>query len=472
MGIAPSLPASPDASSSWPGLPGSAPVREIQRRRSPAWRLAPRAWPIPRPPDTGADDDSACAVARAAAWGPSSRTSRVGHGGIESQIADGDVAELSIHGIPLRRRRRGVGHTRPQEPVIVRRIHHDRIPRGLDMPGDAGLLMEDLIVRAGFLHAHRGAHIVDRHGVARRRNRDQRVGRHLSEPHPFVAIGRALAHWRERLVREPINGSLMRRPMETDIGHGACPFFQPGIQRVPRPEAPAGQGVALHIFDAALHFALGLGAIRSTRARRKAVGPRKIFKHRLPEYVPLTPPEDQRPRIIVETLQGHAAEVPKRAFMTVTQHVQPLMGIRAAPQAPTVAEREDEEMDHFTALADPDVRLAKIDLALLPWRGLKPHGRECLPVPAIPQRLNRPLHLLIATRESQTLYFTMQHHAVPADLRSTLHQKWPKRIELPTACPRLPRLPGAQVAPPFDGVAIDAQLARNRFHPVPALHTR
>src|SRR5947199_755811 len=67
---------------------------------------------------------------------------------------------------------------------------------------------------------------------------------------------------RRRLVApEARDRRLARRAVDADVGHLARPPGQVRLQRRPAREAPAGDGVALDVADAALVLALGPGAI-------------------------------------------------------------------------------------------------------------------------------------------------------------------------------------------------------------------
>ena len=88
-------------------------------------------------------------------------------------------------------------------------------------------------------------------------------------------------------------------------------------------------------------------------------------------------PEHQRAGIVIQTGERHAAEMAEGAFMAVEQRTQPLVRTGLDPQPPRIAQRQDEQMDARTVLADPDAELAEVHLGLLARARLIPHGRDC-----------------------------------------------------------------------------------------------
>ena len=156
-------------------------------------------------------------------------------------------------------------------------------------------------------------------------------------------------------------------------------------------------------------------------------------------------------------------------FMPIEQRTEPFMRIGRRPQAPGVPEGEHKDVDDFQPLANPEAGLAKIHLGLLAGVRLKPHRRHGRPRPIGPERLNRPLHLLIGPRESQRLQFPMEHPAVPIHFRAAALQKAPIGIDLTGAVSRWAGTPAPQPLPPLHGIAGHTELPRNGFDRLAAL---
>ena len=76
-------------------------------------------------------------------------------------------------------------------------------------------------------------------------------------------------------------------------------------------------------------------------------------------------------------------------------------------------------------VGDPDPQLAEVDLRLLAGARLEAHGRPRRPPPRRPQRLQRPLHLLIPAGEALRPQLAQQHHPIPAHLRAAPLQERP-----------------------------------------------
>lgn len=327
-------------------------------------------------------------------------TAWFGHSGIQGQISDHDLAEVAIPEIPLGRPGRGGGFPHAQQPAIVRPIQHHRMACALGMPRDADPTREDLIVVTGFLHVDGRPDILHGDGIARGRDGDERIGWDSPQAHPFVVIGGPPTQGRECLPSEPLKRPLMSRPMDSLIGHRHRPLLQPGVQGLPGGKAAASQGIALHICHAAFDFALRLRPIRLTGSRREAIAPRKILPDWMPEHAALAPTHDERPRVIVQTLQRHAAKMLEGPLMPIEQRTEPFMRIGRRPQSAGVPEREHKDVEDFQPVANPEAGLAKVHLGLLARVRLKPHRRHGRPRSIEPKRLNRPLHLLIGPRKS------------------------------------------------------------------------
>lgn len=90
-----------------------------------------------------------------------------------------------------------------------------------------------------------------------------------------VAMRREWGRAVQRLERaglvapEAIPGRFAGRAVNADIGDVAGPGFEMGFQRRPAREASAGDGVALHVADAALVLPLRAGPIRAQARIRK-----------------------------------------------------------------------------------------------------------------------------------------------------------------------------------------------------------
>ena len=120
-------------------------------------------------------------------------------------------------------------------------------------------------------------------------------------------------------------------------------------------EAPARQRIAFYVLHAALDLAFGARPIRLAGARGEAVVAGEVLEQRMPQHLVLAAAQHQGARIIVQAVQGHAAEKAKCALVAVEQGRQPLVAISAREQPARIAQREHEQMDRFRLLADPDL---------------------------------------------------------------------------------------------------------------------
>ena len=107
--------------------------------------------------------------------------------------------------------------------------------------------------------------------------------------------------------------------MEAQVGHLAVPACEPAVELLPGGEAPARQGVALDILDAALDLALGAGAVGLAGVWGEAVIVREVLKQWMPYHPVLTAAQHQGARVIVEAAERYAAKVAKGTLMAVEQ---------------------------------------------------------------------------------------------------------------------------------------------------------
>ena len=367
-----------------------------------------------------------------------------------------------------RRSRRRPRRIRAEQTGVVRPVHHHRVAPGLRMPRDRLRAGEDLVVGRGLLDAHGPAHIADRHGVAAGGDRHQGVGRHDARLHARVAVRGPLAEGRQPLRREAIERPRVRRPVDPGVGHGAAPRLEPGVDLFPRREAPPGQGVALDVLHPALDLPLGLRPIGLAGARREAVVAREVLEDRVPADGARRPAEDLCPRIVIQTREGHAAEVAKGPLVAVEEHREPLVRIAIRETAARVAEGEHEEVDGLRPLADPHPQLPEVDLRLLAGAGLEADGRDGRPAALVPPRLHVPLDLEVAAAEAERHELPVQDGGIPADLRPAPRDELAKRLELLASPPAL-RAPAPQVPPALHGLLVHAQLAGDPLHPLAPL---
>src|SRR5207247_10613417 len=92
-------------------------------------------------------------------------------------------------------------------------------------------------------------------------------------------------------------------------------------------------------------------------AWREAVVAGEALEDRVPDDGARRPTEDLRPRIVVQTLEGHAAEVPKGPLVAVEEHGEPLVRIAIREAPARVPKREDEQVEGLQPLADPHPKL-------------------------------------------------------------------------------------------------------------------
>src|SRR5207253_1450856 len=225
-----------------------------------------------------------------------------------------------------------------------------------------------------------------------------------------------LAEGRQPLRREAVDRPRVRRPVDPGVGHGEAPRLE---DRVP-----------------------------ADGARR--------------------PAEDLCPRIVIQTREGHAAEVAKGPLVAVEEHREPLVRIAIRETAARVAEGEHEEVDGLRPLADPHPQLPEVDLRLLAGAGLEADGRDGRPAALVPPRLHVPLHLEVAAAEAERPELPVQDRGIPADLRAAPRDELAKRLELLASPPAL-RAPAPQVPPALHGLLVHAQLAGDPLHPLAPL---
>lgn len=189
------------------------------------------------------------------------------------------------------------------------------------MVGDPGRAGKDLVVGGRLVDLDHGAHILHGHGIARRRDGDERIGGHASLPAALVTVGGPSAERGEGLPREALAGPLVRGAVHALVGDGDAPLLQPGVQRRPRGKLATRQGVAFDILHPRLDLALRLRPVGLTRPRSEPVGAGEVLEDGMPEDATLATPEHLGAGIVVETGQRDAAEVVEGALVAIEQHV-------------------------------------------------------------------------------------------------------------------------------------------------------
>ena len=114
-------------------------------------------------------------------------------------------------------------------------------------------------------------------------------------------------------------------------------------------ERAAVDEIVAQVADGPLDFALGLRAIRATRARREAPVMREAEKLEIAHERAALQPQvarDHRLHLIEEQLLRDAAERAKRLLEPVDQRPHVLARIEPAPQQPRVAEHDEQGVAH------------------------------------------------------------------------------------------------------------------------------
>ena len=315
--------------------------------------------------------------------------------------------------------------------------------------------------------ADRGADQRPRHAVV--------VGVHV---HAAVVLHppRQLAHLPERrpagqrpqrrrlVALEARDRRLARGAVHARVGHLAHPPGQVRLQRRPAREAPAGDGVALDVADAALVLALGAGAVGRAGHRPHAPVAGEGVQALVERHLARRPVVvlDERPGVVQQQLARHAAEVAEGALDPVQPRRLPLVPEGADVHPARVAQRGDEQVDPHRLLADPHRPLAEVDLQLPPRRRLEADRGQRFRRELAPQVGHRPLDRAQADRDAQLGRELLAHHVGVAPVPpEPLSQPRPVPGQQPRPRRRAVRCPAArgEVAP--HGLAVAAQLGRD-----------
>src|SRR5437899_13050727 len=161
-------------------------------------------------------------------------------------------------------------------------------------------------------------------------------------------------------------------------------------------ERPPGQEIPFEVLHAGFDFPLGLGAIGAAEMRLETPVVGELLEGRIPDDPAVAAGLTDGPGPIVEVLAGVAAEVVEGAFVRVEELAERLPQARLMEAPARVAERQDEHVQNHGAMPDVDLRLAPVDLALLPRRRLEPHRRPLRRLLRGTQWTHEALHRLIA----------------------------------------------------------------------------
>ena len=182
--------------------------------------------------------------------------------------------------------------------------------------------------------------------------------------------------------------------MRAGVRHLPRPGLQMRLKRCEALEPASGDGVRLHIADAALVLALRAGAIRRAGLHPEAPVPGKGVQLRVHDHfarhgvVVL----DQRAGVVEQHLFRDTAEGPEGTLHPGKPVLLPL-GPEGPHMQPTrMAEGRDEEEHLLLFVADPDPALAEVDLQLLAGPRLEAHRRPRFGPQRLSQMRHRPLH--------------------------------------------------------------------------------
>ncbi len=131
----------------------------------------------------------------------------------------------------------------------MRRLHYHGAATTGRVPRDDHAISQDLVGAEQGADRDCPAHVGHRYGVAAALDLDHGVGAHDPLADTLRGIDPVGAERAQRLPREAVRWSFVRRAMDPLVGHGQGPLPEPGIQLVPRGEAPPGQRIALHVLD-------------------------------------------------------------------------------------------------------------------------------------------------------------------------------------------------------------------------------
>ncbi len=212
---------------------------------------------------------------------------------------------------------------------------------------------------------------------------------------------------------EPHDRRLTRRAVHPNVGHLAHPPGQVGLQRPEGCEAPARDGVVLHVAHAALVLPLGAGPVGCAghRPHRPVPGEgmEAIVELHLARGGIVVP--DQRGGVVEEQLARQAAEVAERAFDALEPSRLPLVPERLDIDPSRVAERRHKQEDLVDLpILQRDPALAEIDLQLPARRRLEPHRRQRRRDEFAPQVTHGALHRPQARHHAQLRRQVLAHH--------------------------------------------------------------
>ncbi len=196
------------------------------------------------------------------------------------------------------------------------------------------------------------------------------------------------------VANEAHHRRLTGRAMHPLIGDLPRPAFQMSLEGGEALEAAAGDGVALHVADAALVLALGSRPIRGAGPNLKAPVPCEGMELGVQHHLAAgrIVAQDQRTGVVEQHLRRDTAEGRKGALHSGEPVLLALAQKGPHMEAPRVAERRHEERHQPQDALDLHPTLAEVDLQLLTRPRLETHRRPCLGAQLLAQMRHRPLH--------------------------------------------------------------------------------
>ena len=261
---------------------------------------------------------------------------------------------------------------------------------------------------------------------------------------------------------------LAGRAVHTHVCDIAFPLGQMRFESLPAREAVPGDGVLLHIPDAALRLALSARPIRRAGPRRKAPMLRQrnelvIELHRSTEGIVA---HHERARVVHQHLLRHAAKGCECALEAAEPVLLLLGPERPHMQPPRVPERRHEHERLDPGATDLDQTLAEVDLQLSAGRRFEPRRRQSFRFERLPVRLHRPLQSPPAHRQPLLGQQILAHHVgVAAMPHEPLAQPVLVPVKLLRALRHLERLHATSRQIGLHRVMAAAQLPRNPLQP-------
>ena len=293
---------------------------------------------------------------------------------------------------------------------------------------DPGMVDADLAT--SYLHGDLGADQLPWHAVMVGIDVDAGVVLHAPGQLAELAKRGTTVQQAQRLLLialEPHHRRLAGRTVHPRVGHLAHPPGQVRLERAPRCEAPAGNGVVLDVTDTALVLTLGASTVGRTRDRPHVPVAGKACRRSVnsTSRVAASVVPDQRTGIVEQQLAWQTAEMAERAL----DPLQPLVAERRRIDPPRVAKRGHKQEHLARALAlDGHPALTEIDLQLATWRGLEPH-RQRFCGQLAPQMRHRTLDRAKADGDAQFRRQLLAHHVRIAPMT-------PQPLREPVSVPR------------------------------------